>query len=174
MIKVVRGWSEKKQNFNCQHCRKPRNGEIIQYQNKISIGKLAIMGRGERGFGYLCEECDSVTNLGPKLEKQAAKYKYYDTKRNKKDGNDLTVKSGSKRRKYPVLKTERRERIVKQNRKEGYLSIGLGLVLAILILPFSTTGGAIAASLFTIGGLYAAFEDPERKHRDLIRADKKI
>jgi len=81
--------------------------------------------------------------------------------------------------KYRVLTPERRDAIRKDNRREGLISMLIGIIISIFIFPlpfkpWSRILGGIILVYSILGGLYAIFEDPERKHRDLIREGKKL
>ncbi len=180
MRKIPRGWSNQKVKSNCEVCKKQTTQEIIQYQNKISIGPIPIMGKGPRGFGKLCS-CGNIQQLNKKDLVNATKIKYYDkpVKIDKSD-KSLSLKQSSKRIKYPVLKEKERQKYIKHNKKEGFMSMGLGLVIGLflfsisLFLKWSVLWSVGLTAFFLISGIYAAYEDPERKYRDYYKAGKKI
>ncbi len=170
MVKMVaRGWSNIKTKSPCTSCKKGTDQVIIQYQNKVNIGPIALWGKGVRNFGKECSVCHAIGQLTKKQLEAAMNSKYYD----KRVDTGITTRVGrSSLIQYPILDEKRRKVIRKSNKKEGWMSAGIGLVIGILIMPFWKYGIFIGL-LFVLGGLYAAFEDPERKHRDLIR-NKKI
>ncbi|MHA2504407.1 MAG: hypothetical protein ACXAE3_16250 [Candidatus Kariarchaeaceae archaeon] len=73
---------------------------------------------------------------------------------------------------YFVLKPERRRKIQADNRKQGVLSMIIGVVIGvgIAVIPTNATIiiGTIIMGYSIIGGLYGIYEDPERKHRSWI------
>ncbi|MCY3411112.1 MAG: hypothetical protein INQ03_05670 [Candidatus Heimdallarchaeota archaeon] len=180
MLKIARGWSNQKTLGMCTECNKTTEQEIVQYQNKINIGPIPIMGSGPRDFGLQCHKCMTINAINKKDIAKARKFKYYDTARKQTGQADSVNLKAKKRLKYPILTEKDREKFIKHNRREGYLSTALGFIFGIIIIAtldifgHSPLWGVAVLLFFVIGGLYAAFEDPERKHRDYYRAGKKI
>lgn len=170
MVKMVaRGWSTIRTKSPCTSCQKGTDQVIIQYQNKVNLGPITLWGKGVRGFGKECTVCHTIGQLTKKQLLAAENSKYYD----KRVNTGISTRVGrSSLVQYPILDEKRRKEIRKSNIKEGWMSSGIGLVIGIIIMPFWEYGIFIGL-LFVLTGLYAALEDPERKHRDLIR-NKKI
>lgn len=176
MIKIARGWSSSIIKKNCVNCKKKHDHEIIQYQHKRGFGPIPIMGKGPRGFGYECKSCHNIIEMGDAGVSKANKLKYYD-KRQKSKITDVGAVTRSKKshiRKYKVLNAKERSKIIKHNRKEGILSGIFGIIIGTIIAAFAGIWGFWFAVLFVVLAFYLALEDPERKHRDLIKSGKNI
>ncbi len=170
MKKIASAWSGKKIKFICPNCKRETKHEIIQYQNKINIGPIPVMGKGPREFGIECNVCHNISKLPDKYVKNAEKMKYY-AKRPKKDNkHELSTKSQIM---YPVMTNKEREKIIRSNKKEGLMSAGLALFFGAIVSIY-WKWGIVAGIIFALFGIYAMYEDPERKFRDLYRANVKI
>lgn len=176
MIKIARGWSGSIIKKNCVTCKKKYDHEIIQYQHKRGIGPIPIMGKGSRGFGYECKSCHNIIEMGDTGISKANNIKYYDKRPATKtsDVSAVTRTNKSHKRKYPVLNAKERSKIIKHNRREGILSGIFGIIIGTIIAAFTGIWGLWFSVLFVVLAFYLALEDPERKHRDLIKSGKKI
>ncbi len=161
------GWSGIFSKQICKICNKKNQIQVIQIQDKYSIVSLGLVGKNSRYFGKECTNCNSIIALAKSQISDANTIKYYD-KRPKFDEDGLIE---GKRKKYPVLTEKRRTALIKENKREGQRAAVIGSGFGLVLLIFSPFWGLVIAGLSILGGLYAAYEDPERKHRGYI--DKK-
>ena len=176
-VRVV-GFSNKYVKFQCEMCNS-KKAQIVQRKSYLlSIKSINIFGLGNREFGLLCDNCGLLRNLQDNQVKAAEKLKYSRHPSGEGQSADRSLTESSKNKKYPVLTEERRQKIKKNNYKEGLISMSIGIPIGLILYVFDILWvkylglGIVIFSLF--GGLYGMFEDPENNHRNFIDHHKEI